>query len=70
MDLALSLETPILRETGEIQSELEMGLNQAMSGNSRKLDYVASDCPALHALGPKGKCIKGKVKGKCIWIHV
>ena len=38
MDLSVSLETPIVRESREIQTDLEMGLSQAMLGNSRKLD--------------------------------
>ena len=37
LDLALSLETPIIGESRENPSDLEMGLSQAMSGNSTKL---------------------------------
>lgn len=54
MDLAFSLETPITRRSREIQPNLEMGLSPATSGNSRKLDIVASDCPALHVVRLKG----------------
>ena len=39
MNLVLSLETAIFRKSRAIQSDLETGLRQAMSGNSRKLDY-------------------------------
>ena len=31
MDLALSLKTPITGESREVQSDLEMGISQAMS---------------------------------------
>ena len=41
-------------EIGEIQSDLEMGLSQAISENSRKLDYIAFDCPFLHGVSHKG----------------
>ena len=37
-DFALSLETPTIRESKEIQSDLEIGLTQVMSRNSRILD--------------------------------
>lgn len=38
LDFELSLESSTIRESREIQSVLEMGLRQATSGNSRKLD--------------------------------
>lgn len=38
MDLALSLDTPIFRESTEIQTDLEKGFSQAMLGNSIILD--------------------------------
>ena len=41
MDLALSLKTPITGESREVQSDLEMGCSQVMSGNSRKLDWAS-----------------------------
>lgn len=47
MYLALSLETPITGKSREVQSDLEMGL---MSGNSRKLDLVASNDPSPSAI--------------------
>ena len=37
-DLALSLETSIVGDSRKIQSDFEMGLSQAMSRNSRRLD--------------------------------
>lgn len=38
LDLELSLETPIVGASKEIQSGLEMGLNRAMPGKSRKFN--------------------------------
>ena len=54
MDLVLSLETLATGESREIQSDLEMGHHQAMSGHSIKLNSVASHCPVLHVVSPKG----------------
>ena len=46
-------EDPSDQESSEFQANLEMGLSQALSGNSRKLKQVASNCPALHVISPK-----------------
>ena len=50
MYLALSLETPITGKSREVQSDLEIGRSQVMSGNSRKLDLVASNDPSPSAI--------------------
>lgn len=54
LDLVLSLKTSITGESREIQSDLEMGLSQAMSENSRKLGKVTSNCSAPYAVSFKG----------------
>lgn len=38
MDLPLSAETPVIRESREMQSDLDTSVNQAIPGHSRKLD--------------------------------
>lgn len=53
IDFTISLKTPMTRERRDIQANLEMGLSQVLSGNSRKLEQVASDCLALHVISPK-----------------
>ena len=47
---ALSLKTPITGESREVQSDLDTGLSQVMSGKAKKLDEVAFNDPAPSAI--------------------
>ena len=55
MGLSFSLETPGIGESRGIRLELEMGLSQAMSGNTRKFHDISLTALFLPQRGPRGE---------------
>lgn len=53
MDLTLSLETTVFRESRETPSDLEADLSQTVSEDSRELGSAASHGPALRTVAPR-----------------
>lgn len=55
MGLSFSLETPGIGESRGIRLELETGLSQAMSGNTRKFHDISLTALFFPQRGPRGE---------------